>query len=183
MNRFVIFLDIDGVLNGEEQFTTGINFSKESVLTLKRLVKKNNTEIVLTTSWQGIGEKKTREKIVKIFNNINIHINDFINPNLDGKLLDKTISNRVCGIIDYLKNNQNINYVILDDEYQNQYKLFKLNYYKTNTYIGLRKKDLNRIKFSNKIPNTINYLDYYEDKVYKKNQIKKLCLAIKNIKK
>ena len=183
MNRFVIFLDIDGVLNGEEQFEPGINFSKESVLTLKRLVKKNNTEIVLTTSWQGIGDKKTREKIVKIFNNINIHINDFINPNLDGKLLDKTISNRVCGIIDYLKNNQNINYVILDDEYQNEYKLFNLNYYKTNTYVGLKEKDLDKITFSNIISKRINYLEYQENMYIKNKKIKQLCLTIKSIKK
>ena len=97
--------------------------------------------------------------------------------------MDKTISNRVCGIIDYLKNNQNINYVILDDEYQNEYKLFNLNYYKTNTYVGLKEKDLDKITFSNIISKRINYLEYQENIRSKTRKIKKLCLTIKSIKK
>ena len=183
MHRNVIFLDVDGVLNGPEQFEGYLIFSNEALYVIKNLIKKYNAEIVLITAIQENGNKEIREKIVKIFNKSNINITDFINPNLEGKLLDKKISYRICGIIDYLKNNQNINYVILDDEYQNEYKLFNLNYYKTNTYVGLIKKDLDKIKFSKKIPNTINYLDYQEHKVWKQNQIKELCLTIKNIKK
>ena len=183
MNKFVIFLDVDGVLNGLEQFEPGINFSKESLDVLKKLVNKYNVEIILITSLQGTGELETRNKLIKIFKDNNIHITDFINPNFDGLLLEKNISFRTCGIIDYLKNNPNINYVILDDEYQNEYKLFNLNHYKTKTLIGLKEKDLDRIKFSNIISKRINYLEYQENMYIKNKKIKQLCLTIKSIKK
>ena len=75
-----------------------------------------------------------------------------------------TLKFNIYKIIDYLKNNLNINYVILDDEYQNEYKLFNLNHYKTKTLIGLKEKDLDKITFSNIISKRINYLKYQENK-------------------
>ena len=181
MNRFVIFLDVDGVLNGLEQFEIGINFNKESLDVLKKLIKMYNAEIILITSLQGTGELETRNKLIKIFKDNNIHITDFINPNFDGLLLEKNISFRTSGIIDYLKNNKDINYVILDDEFQNEYKLFNLNYYKTKTLIGLKEKDLDKIAFSNIISKRINYLKYQENIRIKTRKIKQLCLTIKSI--
>ena len=48
---------------------------------------------------------------------------DFINPNFEGNLGDIKLPSRLLGIVDYLKNNEITNYVVLDDEYHNDYKL------------------------------------------------------------
>ena len=64
MKEKILFLDIDGVLNGEEQFETTICFSKEAVETLKQLIKEHQGKIVITSSWQG-HDGSSREKLKK----------------------------------------------------------------------------------------------------------------------
>ncbi len=52
---------------------------------------------------------------------------DFIEPNFEGSFLNIDVPDRLLGIIDYLKNNEVSSYVILDDDYHNDYKLLCLN--------------------------------------------------------
>ena len=48
---------------------------------------------------------------------------DFINLNFEENLGDLKLPSRLLGIVDYLKNNEITNYVVLGDEYHNDYKL------------------------------------------------------------
>lgn len=143
MKEKILFLDIDGVLNGEEQFETPICFSKEAVETLKQLIKEHQAKIVITSSWQG-HDGSSREKLKKIFEKEGLEIFDFINPSEN--YLNTDFSPRSCGILDYLQEHP-CSYLILDDEYQQEYEFLHLNYYHTPTLVGLKRQDLPHLSF------------------------------------
>ncbi|MBQ6687272.1 MAG: hypothetical protein IJN03_01975 [Bacilli bacterium] len=79
----------------------------------------------------------------------------------EGNILDLKLPSRVLGIVDYLKNNDIANYVILDDDYFNDYKLTCLNHYRISE--GLTYKDLPKIK--NSIINNFKYISYHYRKL------------------
>lgn len=59
-----------------------------------------------------------------------------------------------------MKNNELVNYVILDDEYYNDYKLICLNHFKTMLFKGLSYKDLSRIVFKPVNLNNFKQINY-----------------------
>ena len=70
------------------------------------------------------------------------------------------IPDRVLGIIDYLKNNEVSSYVIIDDDYHNDYKLLCLNHYRPFPLKGLTYKDLSKISFKKVNLNNFEYINY-----------------------
>lgn len=138
----VIFLDIDGVLKNNTD-----KYSSEALTVLLKLINKYNAKIVIISSLFGNGTLGRRKKLIKIFNNFGIYDIDFIDPNYECFFLNVKISGRVIGIIDYLRKNRWINYIILDDEFERKYKYLGLNYFKTNKNKGLLEKDLSKIEF------------------------------------
>lgn len=151
----IIFLDIDGVLNDNNCL-----FLKESVETLKLLIKRYNAKVVIISSWQMNGTEARRKRIKKQFEELCIYNIDFIDPNLEGNLGDIKLPPRLLGIVDYLKNNKVENYVILDDDYHNDYKLICLNYYKTKSFKGLDYKDLSKIILKPTNLNNFQHIKY-----------------------
>jgi len=73
-------------------------------------------------------------------------------------LLVKTnpqLSYRVLGIIDYLNQHPDVSYIILDDEYHDQYQEFNLHFYPPIRNRPLKKEDFYQIqlqKYSSCIP-------------------------------
>ena len=151
----IIFLDIDGVLNNNNS-----SFSSESITILNQLIKKNNANVVMITSWQANGTIQKRKIIKEKLEELGIYNIDFIDPNYEGNLCDIELPSRILGIVDYLKNNDVTNYVILDDEYHNDYQLICLNHYKTRKYKGLTNKDLPKIIFKPVNLNNFKYINY-----------------------
>lgn len=151
----IIFLDIDGVLNDN---TTSLSI--ESLENLKQLINYYNAQIVIISSRQQNGTANRRKRIKYQFEKLGIYNIDFIDPNFEGNLFEFKIPSRLLGIIDYLKHNKESNYVILDDDYHNKYKLIGLNFYKTNPNKGLTKKDLPKIAIKPVNYNIFNYITY-----------------------
>lgn len=152
----IIFSDIDGVLNDNSSY-----LCPEIISNFKRLVEENEAKVVLITSRQGFGTKNIRIRIIDEMSQIGISNVDFVDPNFEGDLFGIPIPSRVLGIIDYLKNNRDCNYVILDDEYHNDYKLLCLNFYKTSMNQGLRNSDLVHISLKKVNMNNFKNVNYY----------------------
>lgn len=151
----IIFLDIDGVINDNVN-----SLSLESVEILKQLINYYNAKIVIISSNQQNGTANRRKKIIYQFENLGIYNIDFIDPNFEGNLFEFKIPSRLLGIIDYLKYNKESNYIILDDDFHNKYKLVGLNFYKTNKNKGLTKKDLPKITLKPVNSNIFNHINY-----------------------
>ena len=150
------YIDIDGVLNDNTS-----DFVDECVESVKKLKEDNDASIVMITSLQGNGTKVKRDKVSKMLLEVGINVDDYIDPNFEGSLCDMSISSRVLGIIDYLKNHNDISYVILDDEFHNDYKMSCLNYYKTHTWKGFQRKEIDRVTFKKVNPKTLSNFDYH----------------------
>lgn len=140
----IIFLDIDGVLN-----KNNTNFSLESVEVLNKLIITYKAKVVMITSWQMNGTENRRKWIRHQLEELNIYDIDFIDPNFEGSLCNIKLPSRLLGIVDYLKNKKECNYVILDDDYHNNYKLICLNHYRVHPFKGITYKDLSK-RFYNK---------------------------------
>lgn len=157
----IIFLDIDGVLNNIK-----VKFNEESVNVVKELIQGYNAKVVMITSWQMNGTKTRRKWIQHQFERLGIYDIDFIDPNFKGNLCFKRslhhiqIDSRLLGIVNYLQNNGECNYVILDDDYHNDYKLLCLNHYKSLPLKGLTYKDLPKITFKPVNLNNFKYINY-----------------------
>ena len=150
-----IFLDIDGVLNDNDSI-----FLEESVDVLKQIIKIHNATVVIISSWQRNGTENKRKAIRCKLEELGIHNTEFIDPNFVGELCDINLPSRLLGIVDYLKNNDVDNYIILDDEYHNDYKLICLNNYKVHPFKGLTYKDLEKIKFRPVNLDNFKYINY-----------------------
>lgn len=151
----IIFLDIDGVLNNNDS-----KFSVENIITLRQLISFTNSKIVIISSRQGNGREYIRNKIRDEFKKLKIYNIDFIDPNFEGSLGNIKLPSRILGIVDYLKRHKTSNYIILDDEYSNDYKLMCLNYYKTSTFNGLTYSDLYKIKLKPVNLNNFKHVNY-----------------------
>lgn len=151
----IIFLDIDGVLNDIR-----VKFNEESVNVVKELIKIYNAKVVMITSWQLNGTTNRRKNIANRLEEQGIYDVDFIEPNFRGNFLNIEVPDRVLGIIDYLKNHNVSSYVILDDDYHNDYKLLCLNHYRTLPLKGLTYKDLSKISFKKVNLNNFEYANY-----------------------
>ena len=148
-----IGLDIDGVINNGFS-----DFSLESISVLKRIIDDNKAKIIIISSKQKNGTATIRNKLINLMKKYNIEVNDFIDLNYIGNICGIEIPSRVLGIVDYLKNNDEASYIVLDDEYQNDYKLLCLNHYKVNN--GLKNKDYNKIKLKKVNLNNFKHINY-----------------------
>ena len=137
----IIFFDIDGVLNDNRSM-----FVLESIDVLKQLIEKYNAKAVMISSWQMNGTENKRTRLKQQFEKLGIYNIDFIDPNFEGNICNIELPSRLLGIVNYLQNNNKCNYVILDNEYHNDYKLVCLNYYKTAPLKELKYKDLSKIE-------------------------------------
>ncbi|MBE6154188.1 MAG: hypothetical protein E7163_01250 [Firmicutes bacterium] len=138
----VIFLDFDGVINNNMEDVT-----LTCVILLKNIIKKYNAKVVVISSILGNGTNKKKKNITVFLNNLGIYNIDFINPNLEGDIYNKKILPRLVGIIDYLRKHPNINYLIIDDEFESDYQLLGFNHLKTEMWEGLKCKDYYKISF------------------------------------
>ena len=131
----IIFLDIDGVLNSSRYFSKIANiknnFYKDdkhdlnsiedkvnyhmldineyNINILKSIIENTNSKVVITSSWKFMG----------IFNNIVSRLIGLGIPIID-KTIDKGI-NRGEGILNYVKEHNVNNYIVIDDEIFDDY--------------------------------------------------------------
>ena len=150
-----IFLDIDGVINDNDS-----NFSLESIEVLKQLIQIYNAKVVMITSLQRNGTENRRKTLKCQLEKLGIYNINFIEPNFEGSFSDIELPSHLLGIVDYLKNNEISNYVILDDDYHNDYKLICLNYYRPMPFKGLTHKDLPKIMLKPVNLNNFKYINY-----------------------
>lgn len=158
----VIFLDIDGVLNDNNS-----NFSLKSIEVLKQLIQIYTAKVVIITSWQMNGTENRRKALKHQLKKLGIYDIEFIDPNFEGKLYDIQLPSRLLGIVDYLKKHHVSNYVILDDDYHNDYRLICLNHYRTMLLKGLTYRDLPKITFKPVNLNNFKYINYQYRKLGK----------------
>lgn len=151
----IIFLDIDGVLNDNKS-----NYSIHSINALKKIINRYCAKLVLITSEQRNGTVERRNIVINRLKQLGLEVYDFIDPNFEGDIIDIKLSSRVLGIVHYLKNNPVDNYLIIDDDYHNDYKLLSLNHFKTRMFKGLLEKDLPKIKFKPVNLNNFKYVNY-----------------------
>ena len=151
----IIFLDIDGVLNDIK-----VRFKEESVNVVKELIQIYNAKVVMITSLQRNGTENRRKTLKCQLEKLGIYNINFIEPNFEGSFSDIELPSHLLGIVDYLKNNETANYVILDDDYHNDYKLIYLNHYRTLPLKGLTYKDLDKITFKPVNLNNFKYINY-----------------------
>jgi len=172
----IIFLDIDGVINDNKS-----RFSSQSLEVLKQLINIYDAKMVIISSWQQNGTTSKRNHIRLQFEKFGIYNIDFIEPNFEGNLCDIKLPPRLLGIVDYLKNNASVHYVILDDDYHNDYKLICLNHYRTKKFKGLMDKDLSKITFKPVNLNNFQYISYKYRQLGEYEQItNKLIKVFKN---
>ena len=114
-NKFVVFLDVDGVLNTRSTAESapsgnyGIDFARVAVLSKAiKADKRNIADIVLTSDWKDLGPRhKDYIYLVEKLGEYKLEISG----HTDGGKVD-----RGAGIIRYLENHPEIKeYVILDD--------------------------------------------------------------------
>ena len=138
----VIFLDIDGVLNGAGSRTRCCGYmgiDNDKAKRLADIVKQTGAKIVLISTW-----KQTWRKTEKKYQGFLANYLDRKMKAVGVSVYDKTRDvdgeiyfSRGEGILDYLKREKVENYVILDDG-QADYDSCGLtdNYIKTNFYTG-----------------------------------------------
>lgn len=145
MEDNILFLDFDGVINNNT-IKDDREVVTECLEVLLILIKKYNLKIVpIAGSLSiGFGTVNTKKRIINRLNKYGIfNIDGFIETNYQGTFLNKKLSSRTIGIVDYLKKRGNVNYIIIDDEYQREYKMLNLNHIHTKPNEGLTLKYLN----------------------------------------
>lgn len=157
----IIFLDFDGVINNSFD---KINLS--CIRALHTLINLYDAKIVVISSILGSATINKKRYITKYLNKLGFFNIDFIDPNFEGDYLGKEVPARLLGIIDYLKNNPECSYVILDDEYERNYKRLGLNHYKTKMFQGLQKRDIPKIVFKKSNDKIYSHIKYYYRTLY-----------------
>lgn len=179
MKKNIIFLDFDGVIND--------NISKvneQSLELLLLLIKQYNISVVPISSHIRNATTNQKNKVTEYLHKLGItDIDDFIDPNFEGTFLNIKLSSRVVGIVDYLIKNPNINYIILDDEYFNQYHLLGLNYLRTNSNKGLQTKDLKKFQLKHNNHRYLSKVKYKYRDINKQSYIKYSNDLVKVLKK
>jgi len=172
----VIFLDFDGVINNNKEDVT-----IKAIEALKRLIMVNNARVVIISSRIRNGLEESRIKAQELLNSYGIFNIDFLDFNFEGVFLDKDLDKKTLGIIDYLKANEVLEYVILDDENARNYKYTGLNYFKTAMWVGLTNEDLTKIKFKAPLVKTLNLVRYHRISTERENKERDLIRVLKRI--
>ena len=145
-----LFIDFDGVIND--------NYSevKESCINiLKEILASSGAKPVVISSWLGWGSDRSINHVKEFLASFDITNIDYIDVNYEGTLNGYYIAPRILGIYKYLEDKEKSLYLILDDDYKNDYKSAKLNFYHTDPDKGLIEEDLPKLKFK-KYKNTIS---------------------------
>ena len=139
----LIFLDIDGVLN-DHSFnyeSQSLSLKSECIWCFNQILNNINVSVVLSSAWRymihgGDISLKGFEYLLRthgVSSKINI---------IGVTVLDELIQNRVDQIQYFIENCKHIEkYVVLDDIDFG----WKSNFYKTNPYLGLQRKDIDPI--------------------------------------
>lgn len=128
----IIFLDVDGVLNSEQDLFSWTIESDKHLILLACIVRRTNAKIVVSSSWRNCGLLDTLKK----------RLNDF-SMSIYGKTKD--IGERGLEIKDWLDNHNDIeSFVILDDEDFDIKSYFPNNFVKTDEEVGLQKEDVEK---------------------------------------
>lgn len=125
----IIFLDVDGVLNSEQDLFSWTIESDKYLILLACIVRRTNAKIVISSSWRNCGLLDTLKK----------RLNDF-----SMSIYDKTkdIGERGLEIKDWLDSHSDVeSFVILDDEDFDIQDYFPDNFVQTSMKIGLQKED------------------------------------------
>lgn len=155
MGETVIFLDFNGVIIDNKNAVI-----EEAINVLIKLINENDAHVVVIGSDIGTGTENQKNKIKERLYCFGIYNIDFIDPNFEGKFLDRKLGYRTLGIIDYLKVNYVSKYVILDDQFQKEYHAVALNSFGVNSDTGLKKEDLKSIKFKAPSVRVMNRVEY-----------------------
>lgn len=159
----IIFLDIDGVLNCETDFQSAIfkhnpvhsklqkgerwkviNYGMLSIL--NSIVKETDAKIVLSSTWRHHTNPKSLTKIFKKYGDIWQHDElTIVGKTLDGRkgFSDNHNYRRLSEILDFTKEHEITNYVILDDcheidlPHKDMDDHYKYKFFKTDEYAGL----------------------------------------------
>ena len=166
MSDNIVFLDFDGVIN-KNSCIEDKEVVPECLEVLLILIKKYNLKVVPIAGALsiGLGTAKTKKNITNRLNSYGIFdIDGFIETNYCGTFLDKKISSRTIGIVDYLIKRGEVNYIIIDHENQREYKMLNLNHLKTIPHVGLTMKDLNQFSLKKNTCYAFDKVDYkYKD--------------------
>lgn len=138
METKIIFLDVDGVLNSEQDgFSTDLETDKHLKL-LEQLVKETNADIVLSSSWRmGFGRSfSLSNTLISRLKEHGLSILDVTPEREDG--------NRGLEIKEWLDKNPVKDILVLDDEEFDIGNIFLNNFVKTNNEIGLQEEDVKK---------------------------------------
>ena len=141
----IIFLDVDGVLNSTKKLIdiynltgkphSGINYPFDEICmnNLKRLAEETNSYIIISSSWRKQKDKKERllEELRKY--------------DLEKRIIGytKILGTKADEIKDYILSfNQNINFIILDDDKKLESMIANLVI--TNSYYGLSEENVDK---------------------------------------
>lgn len=128
----IIFLDVDGVLNSEQDRFSWTIESDMHLMLLACIVRRTNAKIVVSSSWRNCGLLDTLKK----------RLNDF-SMSVYGKTKD--IGERGLEIKEWLDNHNGVeSFAILDDEDFDIKSYFPNNLVKTNAKVGLQKEDVEK---------------------------------------
>ena len=151
MKEYIVFLDIDGVLNTKESWLRPFSLVDECIKNFCAFVKRDkiSPKIILTSSWEtgwsSIIENQTPQ-ISELQDRLSIYGCSIYSRTKD-------LGNRQKEILEYLKNHLADYYVIIDDD-ETEYKGFELSgIYIIDAETGFSKKDVKRIKWT-KIKNS-----------------------------
>lgn len=126
----IIFLDVDGVLNSEQdRFSWTIESDKHLIL-LACIVRRTNAKIVVSSSWRNCSLLDTLKKRL---NDFSMSVFDVTGYNKNGI--------RGLEIKEWLDNHNDIeSFVILDDEVFDIKEHFPNNFVQTSMKVGLQKE-------------------------------------------
>jgi hypothetical protein len=130
----IIFLDIDGVVNLE------IDWCKESINVLNRLIYITDSKIVITSDWRY---NYTIKELRNIFSNVGLccDIIDTIDLH-DNSNIESIEKDRFIGIMNYIKKHDLKNFLIIDDMDLDKFGLFNDRFVKTKFSQGLKEAGL-----------------------------------------
>jgi len=135
----IIFLDIDGVLNGYEDLRKGVELDPNKVLLINDVAKETGCQIVLSSAWRHSFSILTMQTLLNIAGLKDAPLIDYT-PTVPGKRGDE-----IDAFFANTKDHYNIqSYVIVDDNsdfHEHQQKRFV----KTNGKTGLTENDSSRI--------------------------------------
>lgn len=142
MNSPILFLDIDGVLNGKNYTNL---FGEKCVKQLNRILKKTKCKIVISSAWrymvlEGVITAAGFEHMMITHG---IECKDAIAGFTRKDSSEHCYDNRLLQIKDWVKNNKVKNYVIVDD-IDNHFQSC-VNFVKTNGDVGLTRVEADKI--------------------------------------